>query len=56
MLYVYKYLIVYLSQTKLIDKYCIWCKALFDYNVSCILLHCKVGALRKAALKAYITG
>lgn len=43
MLYFYKCLIAYLSQTKLIDKYCIlWCKALFDYNVSCILLHARL--------------
>lgn len=35
-LYVYKCLIAYLSQTKLIDKYCVRCKALFDYNVSCM--------------------
>lgn len=26
MLYVYKCFIAYLFQTKLIDKYCIWCK------------------------------
>lgn len=38
---------LFISNKTLIDKYCIWCKALFDYNVSCILLHATLGLYEK---------